>query len=38
MNGILIGSSVVKEFDFNKPDFQEIDYLLDDNIEDCRNN
>ena len=36
MNGIVIESSVVKEYDFNKPDFYEIDYSLDDNIKDCR--
>ena len=36
MNGILNESTVVKEHDFNEPDIQEIDYLLDDIIKDCR--
>ena len=30
-------SPVVEEYDFIEPDFHEIDYLLDDIIEDCRN-
>ena len=37
MNGILNGSTVVKEYNFNEPDDHEIDYLLDDIIKDCRN-
>ena len=37
MNGIYNESTVVKEFDFNKPDIHEIYYLLDDFIKDCRN-
>ena len=36
MNGNLKKSTVVKEYDFNKPDVNEIDYLLDDIIENCR--
>ena len=31
------GSTVVKEYDFIKPDIHEVDYLLDDIIKDCRN-
>ena len=27
-----------KEYELNKPDIHEIEYLLDDVIEDCRNN
>ena len=30
-------STVVKDYDFNKPDIHEMDYLLDDIIKDCRN-
>ena len=30
-------STAVKEYDFSKPDFHEIYYLLDDIIKDCRN-
>ena len=30
-------SIIVKEYDFLKPDIHDIDYLLDDVIEDCRN-
>ena len=37
LNGILNESNVVKDYDFIKPDFHEIDYLLDDIIKDCRN-
>ena len=37
MNGILKESTVVKEFDFIKPDVHEIDSLLDDIFKDCRN-
>ena len=29
--------TIVKEYDFNKPDIQEIDYLLDDIFKTCRN-
>ena len=29
--------TIVKEYDFDKPDIHEIDYLLDDIIKDCRN-
>ena len=36
MNGILNESTVVEECDFIKPDYREIDYLLDDIIEDWR--
>ena len=36
MIGILNGSTVVKECDFNKPDNDEIEDLLDDNIKGCR--
>ena len=36
MNGILNESTVVEEYDFNKPDCHEIDYLIDDNFKDCR--
>ena len=31
-------SSIVKEYDFNEPDFYEIDFLLDDIIKNCTNN
>ena len=37
MNGILNESIVVKEYDSNKPYVHEIDYFLNDIIEDCRN-
>ena len=37
MNGILNESTIVKEYDFKKPDVHKIDYLLDDIIKDCRN-
>ena len=37
MNGILNENTVVKEYDFNKPDIHEIDFLLDDIIKDRRN-
>ena len=37
MNGVLNESTVVKKFDFNKPDLHEIDYLLDEFFKDCRN-
>ena len=37
MNGILNESTAVKEYDFNKPDIHETDFLRDDIIEDCRN-
>ena len=37
MNGILNESTAVKQFDFNKPDIHENDYLRDDIIEDWRN-
>ena len=30
-------STVVKEYDFIKPDIHDVDYLLDDVIKDCRN-
>ena len=30
-------STVVEDYDFNKPDIQEIEYLLDDTFKDCRN-
>ena len=30
-------STVVKKYDFNKPDFDEIEFLLYDIIKDCRN-
>ena len=37
MNDILNESTIVKEQDFNKPDFHEIEFLLDDIVKDCRN-
>ena len=36
MNGILNQSPVVKEYEFIKPEIDEVDYLLDKVIEDCR--
>ena len=39
MNGIMNENqlTIIKEYEFDKPDFHEIDYLLDDIIKDCRN-
>ena len=37
MNGMLKESTVVKEYDFNKPDIHEIEDLFADIIKDCRN-
>ena len=37
MNGILNESTVAEEYDFIKPDIQEIEYLFDDILKDCRN-
>ena len=34
MNGPQL--TIVEEYDFDKPDIHEIDYLLDDKIKDCR--
>ena len=36
MNGILNQSTVVKEYEFNNADIDEVDYLLDKIIKDCR--
>ena len=36
MNGILNQSSVVKEYEFIKPENDEVDNLLDKVIKDCR--
>ena len=29
--------TIVKEYEFDEPDIDEIEYLLDDNFKDCRN-
>ena len=38
MNRILNQSTIVKEYEFTKPENDEVDYLLDKVIEDCRKN
>ena len=35
MNGILNESNIVKEYDFNKPEIDEVDYGLDKVIKNC---
>ena len=37
MNGIMVESVLVKEYDFNKPLIQKIDSLIDNTIGDCYN-
>ena len=38
MNGVMNENVIVKEYDFNKPFFENIDSLIDDSIRDCHDN